>query len=64
MDQPAPAERKRSRASNKRNDDSLPFLPGTATGALPAALPAALADDFRLADLAPIIRPTIGPRDR
>lgn len=61
----APAKRKRSRASGKGNDDSVPFLTRSGDGwRFQLRVPAVLAGDFRLADLAPIVRASLGPRTR
>ena len=61
----APAKRKRLRVSGKGNDDSVPFLTRSGDGwRFQLRVPAALAEDFRLAGRGNIVRRTLGPRGR
>jgi hypothetical protein len=65
VDAVAPATRGRTRAARKPNDDTVPHLTRTAGGwRFQMRVPSRLADDFRLAGLAPIIRGSLGPRGR
>jgi hypothetical protein len=53
------------RASGEGNDDSLPFLTRSGDGwRFQLRVPAALAEDFRLAGRPNIVRRTLGPRGR
>jgi hypothetical protein len=61
----APAERRRARSSRKKNDGKFTHLTRNAEGwRFQMRVPSALAQDFRLAGLAPSIRATVGPRGR
>jgi hypothetical protein len=61
----APTRRGRAGKFRQRNDGTVAHLTGGAGGwRFQLRVPAALREDFRFADLAPIIRASLGPRGR